>query len=98
MSTQPHHTASTDPRVQPTPRTIDAIAGALPPAQHMAFYREISPAEAGETLNGILEKWWREAMFETADPRRAERRATPPESRRLHPLPALYERAGSDAL
>ncbi len=37
----------------PIPRTQDAVAAALPPAQRMEFHREM-----GETIGDVLRRWW----------------------------------------
>ncbi|WP_327339417.1 hypothetical protein OG384_29280 [Streptomyces sp. NBC_01324] len=52
MSTQPIHS---DP--QPIPRTQNAVAAALPPAQRMEFYREMGEATP-ETIGHVLTNWW----------------------------------------
>ncbi|WP_157815418.1 hypothetical protein [Kitasatospora sp. CB02891] len=41
----------------PIPRTQDAVAAALPPAQRMEFYREMGEAD-DTTIGGVLRRWW----------------------------------------
>ncbi|MEU5283612.1 hypothetical protein N7925_10120 [Streptomyces sp. CA-278952] len=52
MSTQPIHSGP-----QSIPRTQNAVAAALPPAQRMEFYREMGEATP-ETIGHILTNWW----------------------------------------
>ncbi|MFF3008059.1 hypothetical protein ACFVTF_35270 [Kitasatospora sp. NPDC057940] len=42
---------------QPIPRTQDAVAAALPPAQRIDFYREMGEAD-DSTIGGVLRRWW----------------------------------------
>ncbi|MFH8473163.1 TIGR02679 family protein [Streptomyces sp. NPDC018000] len=42
---------------QPIPRTQNAVAAALPPAQRMEFYREMGEATP-ETIGHVLTNWW----------------------------------------
>ncbi|MGW1766101.1 hypothetical protein ACWCQL_18750 [Streptomyces sp. NPDC002073] len=68
MSTQPIHLH----KPERLPRTQNAVAAALPPADRMEFYREMG--EADETaLLGVLRRWWMRANL-YADPRPEEAR------------------------
>lgn len=87
MTAQPEHPAP-DPRVQPIPHTIDAVATALSGAKRMAFYAEIGQAEEGTAINAVLRKWWMEALFD-ARPGREQRLADAEGGRNLVPLPGL---------
>lgn len=73
MTAQPEGSLP-DPRIDPIPHTIDAVAAALSGAKRMAFYREVGQAEEGEELNGTLRRWWMEAIFD-GRPGRAQRLA-----------------------
>ncbi|QNE83650.1 hypothetical protein F0345_23140 [Streptomyces rutgersensis] len=42
---------------QPIPRTQNAVAAGLPPAQRMEFYREMGEATP-ETIGHVLTNWW----------------------------------------
>lgn len=56
MSAQPIHPHEPER----LPRTQNAVAEALPPADRMEFYREMG--EADETaLLGVLRRWWMRA-------------------------------------
>lgn len=39
------------------PRTQDAVAAALPPAQRMEFYRQMGEA-TDDTIAAVLRRWW----------------------------------------
>ncbi|WP_369275987.1 hypothetical protein AB5J55_44155 [Streptomyces sp. R11] len=48
-----HHT----PDPGRIPRTQDAVAAALPPAQRMEFYRQMGEA-TDDTIATVLRRWW----------------------------------------
>ncbi|MDH6710504.1 hypothetical protein P3T27_007254 [Kitasatospora sp. MAA19] len=60
MSAAPLHGHHDDQ--QSIPRTQDAVAAALPPAQRMEFYREMGEAD-DETIGGVLRRWWLRAQL-----------------------------------
>ncbi|MEV7777244.1 hypothetical protein [Kitasatospora sp. NPDC088351] len=60
MSAAPLHGRHDDQ--QPIPRTQDAVAVALPPAQRMEFYREMGEAD-DSTIGGVLRRWWLRAQL-----------------------------------
>lgn len=60
MSAQPIHPHEPD-RV---PRNAEGIAAALDGARRMEFYRELLAA-APEAAEGVLRRWWCEAMLDT---------------------------------
>ncbi|MFF4283497.1 hypothetical protein [Streptomyces kronopolitis] len=64
MSAQTAHPR--DAEQQPLPRTQNAVAQALPPADRMEFYREMGEADETELL-GVLRRWWLRARL-YADP------------------------------
>ncbi|MFH8411167.1 hypothetical protein ACH4FX_41320 [Streptomyces sp. NPDC018019] len=64
MSAQPVHHGDGGP--PPLPRTQNAVAAALPPADRMEFYREMGEADETELL-GVLRRWWLRARL-YADP------------------------------
>ncbi|CAM5528072.1 MULTISPECIES: hypothetical protein [Streptomyces] len=64
MSAQPVHDGDGGP--PPLPRTQNAVAAALPPADRMEFYREMGEADETELL-GVLRRWWLRARL-YADP------------------------------
>ncbi|MFJ5677710.1 hypothetical protein [Streptomyces sp. NPDC093097] len=64
MSAQTVHPADAGP--PPLPRTQNAVAQALPPADRMEFYREMGEADETELL-GVLRRWWLRAQM-YADP------------------------------
>lgn len=53
MSAQPVHHGGGRP---PLPRTQNAVAAALPPADRMEFYREMGESAETELL-GVLRRW-----------------------------------------
>jgi len=61
MSAQPIH-----PRPEPdrVPRNAEGIAAALDGERRMEFYRELLAA-APEAAEGVLRRWWCEAMLDT---------------------------------
>ncbi|MGY0055122.1 hypothetical protein ACWY4P_00780 [Streptomyces sp. LZ34] len=61
MSAQPIH-----PRTEPdrVPRNAEGIAAALGGERRMEFYRELLAA-APEDAEGVLRRWWCEAMLDT---------------------------------
>ncbi|MFP8886803.1 hypothetical protein [Streptomyces mangrovi] len=63
MSAQPIHSHQPD-RV---PRNAEGIAAALDEARRLEFYRQLL-AVAPEDAEGVLKRWWAEAMLDT-DPR-----------------------------
>lgn len=60
MTAQPIHPHEPD-RV---PRNAEGIAAALDGARRMEFYRELLAA-APEQAEGVLRRWWCEAMLDT---------------------------------
>ncbi|MEV5950408.1 hypothetical protein [Streptomyces sp. NPDC051993] len=62
-----------DAGLPPLPRTQNAVAGALPPADRMEFYREMGEADETE-LVGVLRRWWLRARL-YAEPLPDETRA-----------------------
>lgn len=48
------HAESSGPGI---PRTQDAVAAALPPAQRMEFYRQMGEA-TDEQIGDVLRRWW----------------------------------------
>ncbi|CAM5375190.1 putative protein OS=Streptomyces fumanus OX=67302 GN=GCM10018772_70290 PE=4 SV=1 [Streptomyces fumanus] len=60
MTAQPIHPHGPE-RV---PRNAEGIAAVLDGAQRMEFYRELLAA-APEEAEGVLRRWWCEAMLET---------------------------------
>ncbi|MFI5621474.1 hypothetical protein [Streptomyces sp. NPDC051567] len=71
MSAQTVHPSDAGP--PSLPRTQNAVAQALPPADRMEFYREMGEADETELL-GVLRRWWmRAALY--ADPLPEEARA-----------------------
>ncbi|MCQ8836526.1 hypothetical protein [Streptomyces malaysiensis] len=60
MSAQPMRTRGPD-RV---PRNAESIAAALEGERRMEFYRELLAA-APEDAEGVLRRWWCEAMLDT---------------------------------
>lgn len=60
MTAQPIH------RHEPerVPRNTEGIAAALSGERRMEFYRELLPAPP-EAVEGVLRKWWCEAMLDT---------------------------------
>ncbi|QKZ15919.1 hypothetical protein [Streptomyces chartreusis] len=54
MSAQSVHPAPGPGRI---PRTQDAVAAALPPAQRMEFYRQMGEA-TDDTIATVLRRWW----------------------------------------
>lgn len=61
MSAQPIHSQSEPDRV---PRNAEGIAAALEGERRMEFYRELLAA-APEEAEGVLRRWWCEAMLDT---------------------------------
>lgn len=62
MTAQPIHPHD----LEPVPRNAECIAAALDGARRMEFYRELLAA-APEDAEGVLRRWWCEAMLD-ADP------------------------------
>ncbi|WP_369276014.1 hypothetical protein AB5J55_44310 [Streptomyces sp. R11] len=54
MTAQSVHPAPDPGRI---PRTQDAVAAALPPAQRMEFYRQMGEA-TDDTIGAVLRRWW----------------------------------------
>jgi hypothetical protein len=94
MSAQPvRQQHEHDPRVRAIPRTIQAVGDALSSEKRLAFYAEVLAAEAGESINLVLETWWREAMLDQL-PGRAERLENVLAGRDLVSLEELAAHAG----
>lgn len=83
MSAQPE---SSDRRTAALPRTINAIGDALSGEKRARFYGEVLAAEQGPQLDGVMTRWWMDAMLDRA-PGREERYADALAGRRLVPLP-----------
>ncbi|MEU9349191.1 hypothetical protein AB0D74_49140 [Streptomyces sp. NPDC048278] len=63
MSAQPEHPA--DSRVHSIPHTINAIGDALTGGPRARFYGEVLAAEEAD-VPGVMRRWWREAMLNSA--------------------------------
>ncbi|KUN33258.1 hypothetical protein AQJ30_34175 [Streptomyces longwoodensis] len=50
--------------MEPIPRTIAAVADALPPARRHEFHAAVSSARQGPERDAALTTWWLEALFE----------------------------------
>ncbi|MCO8308785.1 hypothetical protein [Streptomyces sp. RKCA744] len=72
MTAQTVH--SSDARPPSLPRTQNAVAAALPPADRMEFYQEMGEADETELLS-TLRRWWMRAAHLYADPLPEETRA-----------------------
>ncbi|MBU3863749.1 hypothetical protein KN815_06535 [Streptomyces sp. 4503] len=79
MSAQPEH--PTDRRIPAIPNTINGIGDALSGANRAHFYAEVLAAEE-ETVPGIMRKWWKAAMLDSA-PGAAESRSNAAAGTRL---------------
>lgn len=73
-------------RVRPIPRTIEAIGEALTAEKRARFYGEVRTAEQGPELDGVLERWWMDAVLDQV-PGRRRRHADGVAGRNLVPLP-----------
>jgi hypothetical protein len=92
VTAQPEHPAP-DPRVRPIPHTINAIGEALSGEKRARFYGEVLAAEEGDAINGVLRKWWMEAMFDSV-PGAERSRANAAAGRNLVSIEDLVERLG----
>ncbi len=63
MSAQPIH-PHPHPEPDRVPRNAEGIAAALEGERRMEFYRELLAA-APEDAEGVLRRWWCEAMLDT---------------------------------
>lgn len=76
-------------RIQPLPRTIEAISAALGEEKRRAFHAALWRAPLGPELDDVMNLWWMEAMFD-AVPGRERRLTRTVAGRNLVRLPELF--------